>query len=152
MRKLQIAVIGASEPTAKQYKLAEDVGREVASEGWLLINGGLSGVMEASAKGASTGGGTVVGILPTVSVKDANAFVTIPIATNMGHGRNVIIVQSADACVAVGGGEGTLSEIAIALKEGKLVLGLESWDIPGVVKVKTAKEAVQFIKNDLPGS
>lgn len=149
MKKIQVAVVGASRPTENQYKLAEEIGRAVAGEGWVLINGGLSGVMEASAKGANEAGGTVVGVLPTSRASDANPYVAIPIVTNMGHARNVIIVQSADACVAVGGGEGTLSEIAIALKVGKLAVGLDTWDIPGVVKATTAEEAVEAIKSSL---
>lgn len=146
MRKIQIAVIGASVPTERQQMLAEKVGGLVAKEGWILINGGLAGVMEASAKGASGLGGTVVGILPTEDVGDANKFITIPIATNMGYARNVIIVQSADACVAIGSGFGTLSEIAIALKEGKTVVSLDSWEISGVRKVLTPEDAISLIK------
>lgn len=146
MKKRQIAVIGASNPEQNQYIMAEEVGRMIADEGWVLINGGLSGVMEASAKGADSAGGTVVGILPTGDVADANSYVSIPIVTNMGHARNVIIVQSADTCVAIGGGGGTLSEIAIALKLGKTVVGLDTWDIPGVRKVTTPEEAIEAIK------
>jgi len=149
MKKTQIAVIGASVPTGKQYSTAEELGEKISKEGWLLINGGLNGVMEASAKGASKNMGEVIGILPTSSKRDANDYITTPIVTNMGHARNVIIVQSADACVAVGGGEGTLSEIAIALKEGKPVVSLDSWNIPGVHKVDSVDEAIALVKKNL---
>lgn len=149
MRKLQIAVIGAYAPEGDQYRFAEEVGRLIASEGWVLINGGLSGVMEASAKGAAGAGGVVVGILPGDMAADANTYVSIPIVTNMGHARNAIIVQSADACIAVGGQEGTLAEIAIALKEERLVVGFDTWDIKGVVRVDNAEDAISIIKNHL---
>jgi hypothetical protein len=149
MKKIQVAVLGVSSPTKEEYKLAEDVGRELAGRGWLLINGGLSGVMEASSKGASEAGGTVVGIIPTKNRADANDYVAISIATNMGHARNPIIVQSADACIAIGKGYGTLSEIAIALKEGRLVVSLKSWEIDGVVKVDTAEDAASTIQKQL---
>lgn len=146
MRKIQIAVIGVSNPTREQYKLAEDVGKEIAGKGWSLLCGGLGGVMEAAGKGAFSAGGTVVGILPTGSAEDANQYVSIPIVTNMGHARNVIIVQSADACVAIGEGYGTLSEIAIALKEGKVVVSLDSWNIRGTKISKSAKEAIKIVE------
>ncbi len=142
MKKI-IAVIGSSNASPELLKIAEDVGRQIAENDWILVNGGLTGVMEASAKGAYLAKGTVVGILPTSSTNDANKYVTIPIATNMGHARNVIIAHTADALIAIGGSEGTLSEIAIARKLAKPVLGIMSFDIAGVIKVKDAKEAIQ---------
>ena len=149
MNRIQVGVIGAAAPTKDQAKTAEELGRAIAGEGWLLINGGLGGVMEASASGAVSEGGEVIGVLPTGKKTDANRFVTIPIVTNMGHARNVIIVQSSDACVAVAGGEGTLSEIAIALKEGKIVVGLCSWNIPGMRQASSVPQAIEIIKSGL---
>jgi len=149
MKQVQIAVIGASEAKNDQYQLAEAVGRGIATNGWVLLNGGLSGVMEASAKGASEAGGTVVGILPTDNAGDANPYISIPIVTNMGHARNVILVQSADLCVAIGGKEGTLSEIAIALKIGKVVVGLDSWNIPGVISAQSVDEVLKILKEQV---
>lgn len=151
-RKPLVAVIGASSPKRDDLKNAREVGRLVAKEGWVLINGGLDGVMEASAEGASKGGGIVVGILPTASPKAANPYVTIPIATNMHWARNAIIAQAADAFIAIGGSYGTLSEIALALAHKKKVFGLGSWKIEGVVPVGTPEEAIQRVKTEIAPS
>jgi hypothetical protein len=141
MKKI-IAVIGAAESTAQELEAAEEMGTLIAENGWTLICGGLSGVMEAASKGTAEAGGTVVGILPQGETSHANRYVTIPIATNMGHARNMIIVHTADAVIAVGGGHGTLSEIAIALKLKKPVFGISSWDIEGIQSVTNAREAI----------
>jgi len=138
-----ISVIGAGSCDKKTYVIAEDVGRLVAQSNSILITGGLGGVMEAASKGAKEAGGTVVGILPGFSNKDANAYVTVPVTTGLSHARNVIVVRSADAVIAVAGEYGTLSEIAIALKLGKPVIGINTWEnIKGVVKVDNAEDAV----------
>lgn len=141
-----VAVIGASNASSELLKIAEDVGKQIAENNWILINGGLTGVMEASAKGAKEAGGTVVGILPSSSTSSANSYVTIPIATNMGHARNIVIAHTADALIAVGGGEGTLSEIAIARKLGKPVFGINSWDVAGVISKPDAVSAIDGCK------
>ena len=138
-----VAVIGASTATHEELAIAEEVGLLIAKNGWILVNGGLGGVMEASAKGAFEAGGIVVGILPTPATDAANRFVTIPIATNMGHARNVIIAHTADVLIAIGGGEGTLSEIAIARKLEKTVFGIKSWEIAGVIKASDAADAIR---------
>ena len=138
-----IAVIGASTATHEELAIAEEVGLLIAKNGWILVNGGLGGVMEASAKGAFEAGGIVVGILPTPSPSSANPYVTIPIATNMGHARNAIIAHTADVLIAIGGGEGTLSEIAIARKLEKTVFGIKSWEIAGVIKASDAADAIR---------
>jgi len=138
-----ISVIGAGSCDKKTYVIAEDVGRLVAQSNSILITGGLGGVMEAASKGAKEAGGTVVGILPGFSNKDANAYVTVPVTTGLSHARNVIVVRSADAVIAVAGEYGTLSEIAIALKLGKPVIGINTWEnIKGVVKADNAEDAV----------
>lgn len=144
-----VAVIGTSIANQEEYKIAEETGREIAKNGWILVNGGLTGVMEASAKGAAGAGGIVVGILPTPTNAEANQYVTIPIATNMGHARNIIIAHTADVLIAIGGGEGTLSEIAIARKLGKKVFGIGSWDVAGVVKCSDIKTAIEGCINAL---
>jgi hypothetical protein len=149
MRKFLVAVIGTSSATKEEQRIAKDLGRLIAENGWILINGGLGGVMEASAKGAFEAGGIVVGILPTPATDAANRFVTIPIATNMGHARNVIIAHTADVLIAVGGGKGTLSEIAIARKLGKTVFGIKSWDVAGVISVPDAQAAIGGCKSCL---
>ncbi len=138
-----ISVIGASSCSDEIYGLAEEVGRLVAQKGAVLMTGGLGGVMEAASKGTKEAGGTAVGILPGFSRKEANAYVTVPVTTGLSHARNTIIVRSADAVIAVSGEYGTLSEIAIALKLGKPVIGIQTWkDIPGVVHVNSAEEAI----------
>lgn len=145
MRKKMVAVIGASEPRGDDIENAREAGRLIAKSGWVLVTGGLGGVMEAASRGAAEEGGTVVGILPQGSAEHANEYVDIPIATSIGYARNVVIAHTADALVAVGGGMGTLSEIAVSLKLGKPVFALGSHDVDGVVKVKGAKEAVEKI-------
>ena len=142
MNKKIVAVIGSANETPDELAVAEEVGKLIAEKGWTLICGGLTGVMEAASKGANEAGGTVVGILPQGETSHANPFVTVPIATNLGHARNMAIVHTADAAIAVGGGHGTLSEIAIALKLGKPLFGIDSWNIEGVKSVKDAKEAI----------
>jgi len=140
-----IGVIGAADANDELKKCAEGLGRRIAQRGWTLVSGGLSGVMEAASKGASDDGGTVIGILPAAKTADANPYVTIPIATNMGHARNAIIAHTADALVACGGGYGTLSEIALANKLGKKVFGLMSWKVEGVID----KDSVEEIMGEL---
>jgi len=146
MKSKIVAVIGASAAKEKDIENAVEVGRLIAKEGWTLICGGLDGVMEAASSGAAHEGGTVVGILPQADRSFANPHVTIPIATNMGHARNAIIAHSADSLIAIGGGYGTLSEMAIALRLKKPVFILGSWEIEGIKKVKTPKEAVDECK------
>jgi len=144
-RKPIVGVIGAADATDDLMNTAEELGRSIAERGWTLLSGGLSGVMEAASKGASEVGGTVIGILPTSTTADANAYVSIPIATNMGHARNVIIAHTADVLVACGGSYGTLSEIALANKLGKKVFGLKSWDVDKVI----SKEYVEEVMGEL---
>ena len=148
MKKI-VAVIGSSSATMDEKKIAEEAGALIAKHGWILVNGGMSGVMEASSKGAAEAGGTVVGILPTAESGSANPYVTIPIATNLGHARNVVIAHTADILIAIGGNYGTLSEIAVARKLGKTVFGIKCWDVAGVTKVSDAKSAVAGCKDVL---
>ena len=117
-RPVRITVVGAGRCDQATASIAERVGAEIARRGGVLICGGLTGVMEAAARGARSAGGTTVGILPGPSADDANQFIDIPIATDMGHARNVVNVRAADAVVAIAGSYGTLSEIALALKMG----------------------------------
>ena len=131
--RLYVAVVGAGHAGPDQCRLAEAAGRELARCGAVVICGGLGGVMEAACRGAKAGGGTTVGILPGPHRGDANPFVDVAVATGLGEVRNALVVRAADALLAVGGEYGTLSEIALALKEGKPVVGIGTWDIPGVV-------------------
>jgi hypothetical protein len=125
-----IAVIGGSSPTNPDHiRLAEEVGRELANRGVSLVCGGLSGIMEAACRGAKSVGGTTIGILPGRSSRDANSYVDIPIVTTMGFSRNVIVVHTGDAVIAIGGAFGTLSEIAHALGDGIPVVALNTWPL-----------------------
>lgn len=124
-----IAVIGGGEPSPEEAKLAEEVGGELARQGAILVCGGLGGVMEAACRGASSEGGTTIGILPGDSAQTANPYVQIPIVTGMGHARNISVVKTAQAVIAIGGSYGTLSEIAHALQNGIPVIGLNTWSL-----------------------
>jgi len=144
-----IAVIGASQASASELKMAEAVGREIAREGAALVCGGMGGVMEAACKGASQEGGTTIGILPGDNRLNANEYVQIPIVTGIGYARNVAVVKTAQAVIAIGGSYGTLSEIGHALQSGVPVIGLETWNISRkgkdrcpIIEVKTPAEAV----------
>ena len=139
-----ISVIGAGTCSEDIYNTAEEVGRRIAQKGAVLVTGGLGGVMEAASKGAKEAGGTTVGILPGFSKDEANRFIEIPITTGLSHARNIIVVRSADAVIAVSGEYGTLSEIAVALKLGKPVVGINTWEsVEGVFRVNTPEEAIQ---------
>ena len=128
-KKKFIAVIGGGQPSPEEAKLAEEVGRELARQGAILVCGGLGGVMEAACKGASAEGGTTIGILPGDSRQAANSYVQIPIVTGIGYARNVIVVKSAQAVIAIGGNYGTLSEISHALQNNIPVIGLNTWSL-----------------------
>ena len=141
----QIGVIGAGNCDESVAMIAEDVGREIAKRGAVLICGGLGGVMQAAACGAKQEGGTTIGILPGNRREDANPYIDIAILSAMGHARNAIIAQSCDALIAIDGEYGTLSEIALSLKMGKTVVVLESnWEIEGARVAKDAQEAVEM--------
>jgi uncharacterized protein (TIGR00725 family) len=115
----------------------------------VLVCGGLGGVMEAACRGAKEAGGTTVGILPGTERSDANAYVDIAIPTGLGQARNAIVARAADALVAVGGGYGTLSEIALALRHDKRVVGLATWEIDGIETVDSPEAAVEAVLRDL---
>ena len=143
---MRIGVIGAGACTAAVSRIAEETGREIAKAQAVLVCGGLGGVMEAAAKGAKMLGGLTVGILPGDSSDQANPYIDVPIVTDMGHARNVIVVRTSDALIAVEGSYGTLSEIAIALKLGKPVVGINTWDVSGdIMKAADPREAVSLI-------
>ena len=126
-KKKFIAVIGGSQCSKEEAKLAEAVGCELARRGAILVCGGLSGVMEAACKGAQSEGGITIGILSGDSRQAANPYVQIPIVTGIGYARNVIVVKSAQAIIAIDGNYGTLSEISHALQNGIPVIGLNTW-------------------------
>ncbi len=148
-KKRQVAVIGGGQASSRETKLAEEVGRLLARRGVILVCGGLGGVMEAVCRGASAEGGLTIGILPGESRRGANRYVQIPIVTGIGYARNVAVVKSAQAVIAIGGSYGTLSEIGHALQSGIPVVGLETWTLSkngktnnSVIPVSSAAEAV----------
>ena len=122
--------------------MAETVGRLVAQRGAALVCGGLGGVMEAACRGARAEGGATIGILPGLDRSAANPHVQVAIATGLGEARNALVVRAADCLIAVGGAYGTLSEIALALKAGKRVVGLNTWEIEGIMPVDSAEAAL----------
>jgi uncharacterized protein (TIGR00725 family) len=150
-RRTQISVIGAGRSDIGDEVLsdAEAVGRGIAEADAVLVCGGLTGVMEAAARGAAEAGGTVVGVLPTTEPADANEHVTYAIATGIGHARNLAVVASGDAVIAIGGEWGTLSEIAFARRLERPVVAIRSWSLgrapdweTGITEAETPAEAV----------
>ncbi len=129
IKKKFIAVIGGSQPSKEEAHLAEEVGRELARRDAILVCGGLGGVMEAACRGAQSEGGLTIGILPGESRQAANPYVQIPIVTGIGYARNVAVVKSAQAVIAISGSYGTLSEISHALQSGIPVIGLNTWSL-----------------------
>lgn len=153
MKQRQVAVIGAggAEEGSEAWLLAEGVGRGLAEAGVALVCGGGGGVMEAAARAAREVGGTVIGIVPGEEVNDASVYCSYVVATGIGHARNLAVVSSGEAVIAIGGEWGTLSEIGFARVIGHEVVALRSWELngrermaggPGVVAVETAEEAV----------
>ncbi|NJN16091.1 MAG: TIGR00725 family protein [Oscillochloris sp.] len=145
-----IAVCGAANETPEFNQLAEEVGLRLAQAGAVLICGGRGGVMAAACRGARAADGLTIGIMPGDDRRAANPDVLVALATGMGNARNLVIVQSADAVIAVGGEYGTLSEIALARKIGRSVVSLRSWELgardgaPHVVLATTPAEAVEL--------
>ncbi len=147
---MHVAVVGAGTADVPTVAIAEEVGRRLARAGALLVCGGLGGVMEAACRGARSEGGTTVGILPGIDRREANAWVDVAIPTGLGEARNALIVRAADVLIAIGGEYGTLSEIALALKTGKPVVGLDTWELSRrgvasseIIRVSTTAEAVE---------
>ncbi len=130
MSRVTVGVIGESQFSDPDHQaLAEEVGRLIASAGYTLVCGGLTGVMEAACRGAKAAGGQTLGILPGTDRADANPYVDIAIPTGLGQMRNALIALTADVLIAIGGGFGTLAEIGHALRYGKVVIGLRTWEI-----------------------
>jgi uncharacterized protein (TIGR00725 family) len=149
-KKLIIAVIGGGKCSAQEAALAETVGRELAKRGAVVVCGGLTGVMEAACRGAAIESGLTIGILPTENPTDSNPYVQISIATGVGYARNVAVVRSAQAVIAIGGDYGTLTEIGFALKGSIPVIGLRTWALlrnseedRSIIKAEDAVDAVE---------
>lgn len=148
--RVHVAVVGAGSADGRTAGIAEEVGRLLASRGAVVVSGGLDGVMAAACRGAKSAGGTTVGILPGLDRDEANAWVDVAIPTGLGEARNALVVRAADVVIAIGGEYGTLSEIALALKTGKPVVGIETWElsrrgIPAtdIVRASTPADAVE---------
>jgi len=148
-KKIRIGVIGGAKPDAQARKTAFEVGKLIAEKGAILVCGGLSGVMEAAARGVKQAGGLSIGILPGNSPLDANPHIDIAIATGLGYTRNSLVVMNSDILIAIDGRYGTLSEIAYGRVQGKKVIGISTWDIKGVIKAETAEEAVNLALKDI---
>jgi uncharacterized protein (TIGR00725 family) len=143
---IYLAVVGAGSASPEICEVAEAVGKEAALRGWIVLTGGLGGVMEAAAKGARDAGGMTLGILPGGDRNQANPYIHVAVATDMHHGRNAIIAHTADALIAVDGEYGTLSEVAFGLKLGKPVVGLMTqWKVSGLLTARNPKEAVDLV-------
>jgi len=139
-----VAVCGASDPAPGQRELAREVGRRLAEARAVILCGGLGGVMEAVSQGAAEAGGTVVGILPGADRTAGNQYLSLVIATGLGEARNAVLTCAADGVIAIGGGWGTLSEIGLARKKGRSVVGLETWGLEGLPVADSAEEAVRI--------
>jgi uncharacterized protein (TIGR00725 family) len=138
-----VAVVGPGRADAAEEELAESVGRGLAEHGAVLVCGGLGGVMEAACRGAAESGGATVGILPGLDRGQANPHVQVAVPTGMGEARNALVVRAADAMIAIAGEWGTLSEIALAMKTGKPVVGLGTWELDGIARADGADDAVE---------
>jgi uncharacterized protein (TIGR00725 family) len=139
-----VAVVGSGTATGELYEQAREVGRLVAERGSAVVCGGLSGVMEAAARGATEAGGTAIGILPDEDRRRQNAYLSYSVATGAGQARNLAVVCSGDVVIAIGGEYGTLSEIGLARKVGRLVVVLEGWDLgEHVIARSSPREAVE---------
>jgi len=147
-KSIYIGVIGAGECSDDVYKLAEEVGERIAKAKAVLVCGGVGGVMEAVSKGAKKQGGITIGILPGIDKSQANPYIDFPIVTALGEGRNLLVIRNSDVVIALPGEFGTLSEIAFALKSGKPVIGLSTWDVSDeIIQAKNAEEAVKIALN-----
>ena len=143
MPRRYVAVCGASEATPSQLEAAKEVGRLLATAGAIVLNGCLAGVSGAASEGAASAGGLVVGLLPDAHRAGANPHLTVALPTGMGQSRNALIVTAAQAVIAIGGGWGTLSEIALAKRLGRPVITLDSWPVTGLESVATPADAVR---------
>lgn len=155
MKPVYVSVVGGGHCGAAEQALAEEVGRLVAREGATLVCGGMGGVMEAAARGAREAGGTTIGILPGHDRATANPYLDHVLTTGMGHARNLAVVSSGDAVIAIGGGYGTLSEIGLAAKIGRPVVVLAGWRLEagkatsGIHYASSAREAIELVRHAL---
>ncbi len=143
--RIYIGVIGAGHCSEEVTKTAFEVGRRIAEANAILVCGGLGGVMAAASEGAQSAGGVTIGILPGTDRSDANSFIEYAIPTGMGEARNLLVVRSSDAIIALPGGSGTLSELAFAQKLEKHIIDFGGWNISDAAhKASNAEEAVRL--------
>jgi uncharacterized protein (TIGR00725 family) len=148
-RKKIIGVIGGHSCNKEVEELAQNLGKKLAEVVDFLVCGGLGGVMSAVCKGFKEDGGITIGIIPSYDKDTANPYVDIVIPSGLGLARNVLVVKTSDVVIALPGEYGTLSEIAYCLQLGIPVISLKSWNIKGVIKVKTIEEAIEKVKEIL---
>lgn len=141
----RVGIIGGNHPNANHLKMALRMGELIARNGYILVNGGMKGVMEASARGCKSAAGLVMAILPGKLAEEANRYVDIAIPTGLGYLRNALVVLNSDILVAIDGNYGTLSEIAYAQIYGKTVFGLDTWNINGIISLSTPEETIKRI-------
>jgi uncharacterized protein (TIGR00725 family) len=151
-RRRLVAVCGESDPQTSLSDLAFELGRGIAERNAVLICGGLTGVMEHAARGARAAGGLTIGLLPGDDTDEANQYIDVAIATGLGHARNAILALTADGVIAVGGGLGTLSEIALALRNRRPAVGIQTWRFdrdrrtePELPVVASPKDALDWL-------
>jgi uncharacterized protein (TIGR00725 family) len=141
----RVGIIGGNHANSAHLKVAARMGELIAKNGYILVNGGMKGVMEASARGAKSAAGLVMAILPGRQAEEANPYVDIAIPTGLGYMRNALVVLNSDILVAIDGSYGTLSEIAYSRIYNKTVFGLDTWDIDGVISLPTPEEIIKRI-------
>jgi uncharacterized protein (TIGR00725 family) len=154
-RKKVISIIGGAKCSETECQIAEKVGYLLGMRGVILICGGRGGVMEAACRGSQNAGGITIGLLPGDDLSEANPYLDVALPTGMGHIRNALVAQAGECVIAIGGGYGTLSEIGIALKSGRKVIGIDTWnavDNSGkrikIIRAKSAEEAVGIALNE----
>ncbi|WP_456384536.1 TIGR00725 family protein [Persephonella sp.] len=143
-----VSVIGGSDVhrSSKEYRFAYELGKVLAKNGYGVVCGGRTGIMEAVCKGAKEEGGLTVGIMPTITGEEANPYVDIRVNTGLGHMRNPIVVATGKIVVAVAGNYGTLSEISYALIYGKTVLGYRTHKIDSVIEINRPEDVLEYLK------
>jgi uncharacterized protein (TIGR00725 family) len=144
-KRPRVGIIGGNMPDMVSIQNAETMGRLIAENNYILVNGGMKGVMEASARGAKSAGGLVIAILPGKSSSEANPYVDIAIPTGLGYMRNALVVLNSDVLVAIDGSYGTLSEIAYSQIYNKTAFGLNTWNIQGVIPLSSPEEVIRHI-------
>lgn len=155
-RRKTVSIIGGAKCSKTDCKIAEEIGYLLGKRDIVIVCGGRGGVMEAACRGAQRAGGITIGILPGQDGSAGNPFLDIAIPSGMGHSRNMLVAQAAEVVIAIGGGYGTLSEIGIALKMGRIVIGVDTWeaiDKSGkkikIIPARDANEAVDLAMENL---